>query len=257
MAPGEPVDPAKPLLAIVDLGTVYGVARVPEHLADQLLRGRKLRVRAPGWPGEVWETTIEHLGAEADPTTGTLEVACHLHNEGLWLRPGMRAEFTLVLGARLGVMAIPRAALQGDPASRHVFIKDYELPHAFEKVPVVTGEQNDAFVEIVSGLLPGDEVVTRGSYSLSFAGKGSGSLKEALDAAHGHAHNEDGTEMASEKSTLPEAEPGHGHSHGPAHRESLFTPLTWFFAFTSGTLLFALIGNALGWRKAKVAARQV
>ena len=36
---------------------------------------------------------------------------------------------------------------------------------------------NDRFVEIVSGLLPGDKVVTRGAYSLAFAGKGSVSLE--------------------------------------------------------------------------------
>jgi len=54
-------------------------------------------------------------------------------------------------------------------------------------------------VEIVSGLLPADEVVTRGAYSLSFAGGGSVSLKEALDAAHGHEHAADGGELTPEK----------------------------------------------------------
>jgi len=34
---------------------------------------------------------------------------------------------------------------------------------------VQVGEINDRFVEITSGLLPADEVVTRGAYSLSFA----------------------------------------------------------------------------------------
>jgi hypothetical protein len=47
--------------------------------------------------------------------------------------------------------------------------------------------------------LPADEVVTRGVYSLSFAGGGSISLKEALDAAHGHEHAEDGSELTPEK----------------------------------------------------------
>jgi multidrug efflux pump subunit AcrA (membrane-fusion protein) len=248
VAPGEPVSPDKPLLAIVDLATVYGLARVPEHLADQLLRGRPIRVRSPGWPGEIWETKLEHLGAEADPASGTLEVACHLHNEGLWLRPGMRAEFTLVLGSRTGVMAIPKSALQGEPAHRHVFIKDYDLPNAFVKVPVVTGEQNDAFVEITSGLLPGDEVVTRGAYSLAFAGKGSVSLKEALDAAHGHPHNEDGSEVSQEKTAASPTEHGHSHSHGPAGG-SQFTPLTWVFAATSALLVALLIVNFVQRRK--------
>jgi len=64
---------------------------------------------------------------------------------------------------------------------------------------VQVGEINDRFVEIISGLFPADEVVTRGAYSLSFAGGGSVSLKEALDAAHGHEHAADGGELTPEK----------------------------------------------------------
>ncbi|NJM37533.1 MAG: hypothetical protein HC845_06530 [Akkermansiaceae bacterium] len=65
---------------------------------------------------------------------------------------------------------------------------------------------NDRFVEITNGLFPADEVVTKGAYSLSFAGGGSGiSLKEALDAAHGHEHAEDGSELTPEKKAEMEA----------------------------------------------------
>ncbi|MBT5706623.1 MAG: hypothetical protein HOI66_09900 [Verrucomicrobia bacterium] len=55
--------------------------------------------------------------------------------------------------------------------------------------------KNDRYVEILNGMFPGDEVVSRGAYALAFAGAGNISLKEALDAAHGHEHNEDGSEM--------------------------------------------------------------
>ena len=91
----------------------------------------------------------------------------------------MRAEFTMSLSQRMEVMAVPREAIQGDHYQPHVFIKDFEIPDAFIKARVVTGSQNDQYVEIVRGLLPGDEVVTRGAYPLSFAGKGGISLKEA------------------------------------------------------------------------------
>jgi hypothetical protein len=95
---------------------------------------------------------------------------------------------------------------------------------------------NDSFVEILGGLFPGDEVVTRGGYSLGFAGGGSVSLKAALDAAHGHEHNADGSEMTAgqKKEHAPEA--GHeDHEH-----EGAFNKLTLFFAITTG-LLFVLL----------------
>jgi hypothetical protein len=118
----------------------------------------------------------------------------------------MRAEFSIITAVRENVMSVPRRALQGDPAKRVVFVKDFELKNAFVRSAVVVGAQNDRFVEIVSGLLPSDDVVTTGSYSLAFAGAGSISLKEALDAAHGHEHNEDGSEMTSAQKAASEAE---------------------------------------------------
>jgi len=41
----------------------------------------------------------------------------------------------------------------------------------------VLGAENHEFVEVKRGLIAGDEVVTRGAYSLAFAGKGSVELE--------------------------------------------------------------------------------
>ncbi|MCE9519811.1 MAG: hypothetical protein K8R87_09700, partial [Verrucomicrobia bacterium] len=83
----------------------------------------------------------------------------------------------------------------------------------------------------------GDEVVTRGAYSLAFAGKGSVSLKEALDAAHGHPHNEDGSEMSKEQAASGKTG-DHDHEHG---NSSGWNMLTIFFAASTGFLLLLLI----------------
>ena len=199
VAPGQPVTPDTPLLEIVDLETVEASAAVPEYLAAKLQPGQVARIRVPAAGDPPFEAPLVHLGAAVDPASGTLEAAFHLPNPDARLRPGMRAEFSIVASQRPGVMTIPRGALQGDPANRFVFVKDYELPNAFVKTPLLIGALNDQSAEVLSGLLPGDEVVVRGAYSLAFAGKGSVSLREALDAAHGHPHNEDGSEMSKEQ----------------------------------------------------------
>ncbi len=117
------------------------------------------------------------------------------------------------------MISIPRAALQGEASNRFVYVKDFDLPNAFVKTQVQVGEMNDRFAEITSGLLPADEVVTQGAYSLSFAGASSISLKEALDAAHGHEHAADGSEPTPENMAKMEAAKGgegseHGHDEG-------------------------------------------
>lgn len=233
IAAGGPVSPDKALLAVVDLSTAYAIARVPVHLASLVKPGQAVRVTSSGWPGETWETKIEHLGALADPVSGTLEVACHLNNQEVWLRPGMPVEFSLITGKRTDVLAVPRIAVQGEGADRFLYVAHDSIPNAFVRVPVVVGAVNDRFVEITQGLLPGDKVVTTGAYSLAFAGKGSVSLKEALDAAHGHEHNEDGSDVGKDQKTAGHAE-GDGHDHRPSGGTKL-----------SGLTLFSLIGNGV------------
>ena len=158
----------------------------------------------------------------------------------------MRVEFSLITEQREDVLYIPREAIQGSPTDRVVFVKDFELENAFIKAPVALGEWNEQSVEVISGVLPGDEVVTKGSYPLSFAGGGGGiSLKEALDAAHGHEHNEDGSIMTDEQKAarakaqglVPEGQENNGGGASSS-------PLILAWAITA-TLLFVLTAQLL------------
>ncbi len=245
IAVGQPVSPDQALMEIVDLSTLEAAAQVPQHLAGKLQSGQQARIRVTALPDRVFEARLAHIAVLADEGNGTIEAGFHLANSDLALRPGMKAEFSIVTARRESVMSIPRSAVQGDAAQRFVYIKDYELENAFVKVPVVLGAQNDRSVEVLKGLLPGDEVVTRGAYSLAFAGKGSISLREALDAAHGHPHNEDGTEMTKEQIAAAE---GQGHDHEHEHSGKWNATAT-FFAGASGVLLVLLIFSSFSRRK--------
>lgn len=237
---GEPVDPDKALLEITDLSEVFAVARVPEHLAGKLKAGAVAHIRVSALPDEKFDGTLLRFGTAADKETGTLDAIFRLPNPSLTLRPDMRAEFSIVLGKREGVVSVPRAALQGDALNRFVYVEDFDLKNAFVKTPVVAGAQNDRFVEIVSGLLPGDKVVTRGAYSLAFAGRGSVSLKEALDAAHGHVHAEDGSELTEAQ----RAASARAHADGGGHEHEHGKGIGWLTLFSlaaNGLLLVLLL----------------
>ncbi len=235
---GQPVEPDKELMEIVDLTQVEAAAQVPQNLAGRLANDLTAHIRIPAYPGKVFEAKLVHVGAYADATSGTIEAGFHVNNRDFLLRPGMRAEFSIVLNRREGVMSVPRAALQGEASQRFVYVRDFDLKNAFIKTPVVTGEINDQSVEILKGLLPGDEVVIRGAYSLAFAGGGSLSLKDALDAAHGHEHNSDGSEKGEAGKSDGEKEE-HGHDHEGSGTS--WNMLTTFFAAASGLLLILLV----------------
>jgi membrane fusion protein, heavy metal efflux system len=236
---GAPVAPDKELMEILDLTTVWAVARVPQHQAAILKEGLTARIRIPALGTRETVSTFLRIQPDEEPDPATVNAIFELPNPDSKLRPGMRAELSLIASKRENVLSVPREALQGDRSNRFVFIKDYELKNAYVRVPVVIGEISDNQVEITSGLFPGDEVVIKGSYALSFAGKGTASLKEALDAAHGHPHNEDGSEMTPEEIAATGGDHGHHHDH------SGISPVVIFLTITCGVLLMLLIASVL------------
>lgn len=241
--PGAPIEPSNAVLEITDLSEVYAVARVPEHQAGKMRPGTQAHIKVAALPDEKFEGELLRFGTSADPQSGTIDAIFRLPNTGGMLRADMRAEFSIVLSKRENVVAVPRSALQGEGGNRFVYVSDFDLKNAFVKTPVTIGEINDRYVEILSGLLPADEVVTRGAYSLSFAGASAISLKEALDAAHGHEHAEDGSELTAEKRAEMEAK-NHGGAHaegGHAHGEEGGP----FWKYTSGVLAILLVVSLL------------
>ena len=196
---GEPVEPSMEILDIVDLSEVYAVARIPEDQASKIGPGTKARITVPALGGEIFEGEMIRFGTSADIDSGTVDAVFLLPNPSGRLRPNMRAEFAFIISSRENVLFVPKEAIQGDMANRVVYVQDFDFDHAFIKAPVQLGEQNDQGVEIVSGIFEGDSVVVKGAYMLSHSKEDGLSLKEALDMAHGHEHNEDGSEMTAEQ----------------------------------------------------------
>jgi membrane fusion protein, heavy metal efflux system len=242
---GAPVEPESELMEIIDLSTIWVLAKVPQHQAAILAEGLTAKVKIPAVGNDIISAKFVRLGVGEGVNPSNVEAVFEIPNPGNRIRPGMRAELSLVTSKREGVTSIPRDALQGDRSNRFVFIKDYELENAFVKVPVTVGEISGERVEILTGLMPGDEVVRQGAYSLSFAGKGSASLKEALDAAHGHPHKEDGTEMSAEEIA---ASTSNGHDHGGDHAHASSGPLVLFLSIACGVLFLLLLASPFVFR---------
>ena len=240
---GEPVEPQKELLDIMDLEEVWAIAQVPEDSISKIKPGTKAHIRIPALGATTIDGELLRFEPKASMEGGTIGAIFKVPNKDILLRPGMRAEFSIVTARRENVMAVPREALQGDDAHRVVYVKHIEIPNAFTRLAVETGEQNDRYLEIISGLFPGDEVVTSGSYALSFASGSGLSLKEALDAAHGHEHNEDGSEMTRAQR---EASPGH---HSELHLQR-HDGLVLFLSASTVVLLVLLIFSSIRHKRA-------
>lgn len=240
---GKPVAQANELFEIIDLKQVYAVARVPEDQAGSIQIGSLANIHIAALSQKTVRGELVRYGTEANPVSGTLDAYFILDNADYRLRPGMRAEFAIETASRENTLSVPKDSIQSDGIDHFVFVEDFDLPNAFVKVPVLTGTRNETHVEIMRGLFPGDRVVTNGSYALMFAGSGSVSLKEALDSAHGHEHNEDGSEQTAEQKRSNELE-----KSGSSGTSPYASSFVWFLSILSVSL-FGLLVLSLSIRK--------
>ena len=122
---GEPVDPAKELLDILDLSGLWATARVPQQEAGKLGIGTKARIQIPALKGDAVTGELIRFGTEADAKSGTFDAIFLIENPNDQLRPGMRAEFSIITSVREDITVVPKEAVQGDVTNRVVYVRDF------------------------------------------------------------------------------------------------------------------------------------
>jgi cobalt-zinc-cadmium efflux system membrane fusion protein len=80
------------------------------------------------------------------------------------LKPGMFVTIELPTSSAEPVTQVPITAVQEHEGQTFVFLHNGE--DRFERRNVVTGRRSGEFVEITSGLQPGEQVATRGGFAL-------------------------------------------------------------------------------------------
>ncbi len=111
--------------------------------------------------------------------SGYESVYLQLGNNGS-IVPGTFAEVALMGTPRPGVISVPVGAISEQQGTKFVFVRVDE--DGYEKLPVETGASNGLNVEILSGLVPGMEIVSEGAVFVRLA-ETSGNVPE------GHSHN--------------------------------------------------------------------
>jgi membrane fusion protein, heavy metal efflux system len=189
VVPGGTVEPDKNLITIIDLSEVDVVAQVFEAQIGAVKIGQTVRIKALAFPDLTFTGKVKTTAASLERDTGTLRVFVHTQNPEGKLLPGMRAQLTFVIEETDAAVVVPRSAVLGQAGDLFVYRQIMTAPFAYERTPVVVGNRDDRYIEIIEGVLPGDRVVTRGNYQLQYVG-GGGAQK--IEDDHGHSHGPGG-----------------------------------------------------------------
>jgi RND family efflux transporter MFP subunit len=168
-AVGETVDTTTKILTIADLDRLQLQVAVPTASATAVHVGQAVTFTVDVLPGRTFRATIRTVGTQVDPANGTITAIADVVNRGHLLKDALTARVGIVTALHAHSVLVPRAAVlyeagQGATAAS-VFVLDKDK--AVHKVSVRTGVTQDDLVEILSGVRPGDRVVTVGAVGLT------------------------------------------------------------------------------------------
>jgi RND family efflux transporter MFP subunit len=130
---------------------------------------------------DAYDAKITLVAGAADPATHTIGVTAEVNagNKKYWLRPGSFCDVTIDVGATRQSPVIPRAATRASDHGYIIYVVEGNA--AVEKVVTLGMNTKDGWVEVRSGLAPGELIVVRGVEALTNGAQVNASKVDSLD----------------------------------------------------------------------------
>lgn len=178
---GGTVDPQDKMFHIINLSRVLVEGDIPEDRGGMIRKGQEVRVRVSTYPDDAFTGRVNYISDVVDPQKRTIHLWSAVPNPNRKLKPGMFARVSVITEKRSEAVAVPIRAILEEGAERFVFVQNGD---EFTRQTVVLGVRDDRYVEVKEGLMPGDQVVTRGNQQLMLAQMSGGST----GGGDGHTH---------------------------------------------------------------------
>lgn len=178
MTQGELIGNEAHAFTIADLDKVWATFNIYQKDLGKIRAGQKTLVSVGSM--DIEETgTISYVSPIVDEKTRTATARVILNNQsGKW-PPGMFITAKVYVSEKKYPVVVEKDAIQTLEEELVIFVKDDD--GGFKPRVVKTGSENDENMEIVSGLIVGDQYVSKNSFILKAE-----ILKESFGGGHGH-----------------------------------------------------------------------
>jgi RND family efflux transporter MFP subunit len=178
-AVGEEVHAGEPIVEIVALEKVWVEAPVFEKDLALVNKSTEGVFTTLAYPDREFHGTLVNISPTVDPQTRAAKVVFEVGNTSGELRVGMQANLRLAAGEKRGVLLVPKESVLDNEGKKIVYV--LLTGEEFERRDVVLGDAHGDKIAILSGIKPGERVVTQGAYQLKLQ-----ELQPANAGAHTH-----------------------------------------------------------------------
>lgn len=158
--PGSQVALGESIVTVQGLSPILVVADVPEASLADVHRGQPAEITFPAYPGEVRNGVVDYIFPSLNTQSRTARVRITVPNPAGRLKAGQFANVTLKGTGGIAVV-VPSEAFIDTGRRRVVIVK---RDGAFVPAEVTIGRDVGEWTQIVSGVRPGEEVVTSGQF---------------------------------------------------------------------------------------------
>ncbi|MFZ5968985.1 MAG: efflux RND transporter periplasmic adaptor subunit [Bacillota bacterium] len=158
---GEMASTAQSAVVVVDLSKLYVKIDVPENLISALAMGQEVKIEIPSASEESFTGKIDTISPASDDKTQLYPIQIHIENKDQLLKSGMFAKVHLKTDTKENVLAVKSEAVLDTDNKSYVYV--VEGDRAIEK-EVKIGLDTGSYVEIVSGLKEGEQVLVKGQH---------------------------------------------------------------------------------------------
>jgi membrane fusion protein (multidrug efflux system) len=157
---------AKPMFRIVDNRVLDVTVTVPSGEMPSVRVGQKLSFSTDAVPNKSFTGKVMFINPTVNEADRSVKVVAEVENPSGQLKGGLFVKGRILTGRRSGIIKIPRMALlTWDVAVKkgEIFVVDGDRAR---RRTVRTGMISGGQVEIISGLIPGQLVITRGGFNV-------------------------------------------------------------------------------------------
>lgn len=155
---GSYISPQSRIATLQNLDPIKIDFSVPEKYAGQVRPGQAIQFRIAGTE-QVFRGEIYAVEPRIEQDTRTLQLRARSQNPGNVLVPGAFADVEMILSEIPDAVTVPSIAVVPELNGQKVYV--YRSGLAASQ-PVQTGIRTDTQVQVLSGLAPGDTVLTSG-----------------------------------------------------------------------------------------------
>jgi membrane fusion protein (multidrug efflux system) len=161
------------IVSLQSIDPIFVNFSLPQQYLAQVQTGLTVRVVSDALPGQVIEGKITAINPEVDTATRNIRIQATVTNHQEHLRPGMFVNVAVVMPDSKNVLAVPATAVLYAPYSDSVFVVEEKQNENTKQPGLVVrqrvlklGEKRGDFIAVVSGLEPGETIVSTGAFKL-------------------------------------------------------------------------------------------